>query len=75
MIAPPRHSRRCCCARRRSPIAKVKSEADRLNPWVIERYGMHCTYSPKLPVSAEQLDKILLQLRDQGIIEQWLNAT
>ncbi len=56
-------------------LHKQAATALRLNPWVIERYGMHCTYSPKLPVSAEQLDKILLQLRDQGIIEQWLNAT
>ncbi|WP_339905377.1 substrate-binding periplasmic protein [Pseudomonas guineae] len=45
----------------------------RINTWVIERYDMHCTYSPQLPVSAERLDKILLQLRDQGLIKQLLN--
>lgn len=44
-----------------------------INPWVIERYDMHCTYSPQLPVSTERLDKILQQLRDQGLIEQMFN--
>lgn len=44
----------------------------RLNPWVIERYDMHCTYSPQLPVSTEQLDSVLQELRDQGVIEQLL---
>lgn len=45
----------------------------RINRWVIERYDMHCTYSPRLPLSAERLDQALLQLRDQGLIEQLLN--
>jgi len=29
--------------------------------------------SPRLPLSAERLDQALLQLRDQGMIEQLLN--
>lgn len=45
----------------------------RINTWVINRYDMHCTYSPLLPVSAERLDNALLQLRDQGLINKLLN--
>ncbi|WP_240789731.1 substrate-binding periplasmic protein [Pseudomonas leptonychotis] len=47
----------------------------RINTWVIDRYDMHCTYSPKLPVSAKLLNDALLQLRDQGLIKQLLNDT
>lgn len=43
-----------------------------LSPWVIERYDMHGSYSPLLPVSAERLDQTLLELRDQGQIEAML---
>lgn len=43
------------------------------SPWVIQRYEMHCTYGPTLPVSAERLDKVLQELRDQGIISQMLD--
>lgn len=56
-------------------LRKQRGAPLQLNPWVIERYGMHCTYSPKLPVSAEQLDKVLLELRDRGTLEQLLNVT
>lgn len=44
-----------------------------INPWVIDRYDMHCTYSPKLPVSADKLDAVLVELRSRGVIEQLLN--
>jgi polar amino acid transport system substrate-binding protein len=44
-----------------------------LNQWVIKRYDMHCTYSPQLPVNAKQLDQVLQELHDQGLIEQMLS--
>lgn len=53
-------------------LAKRADAQLQINPWVIERYDMHCTYSPQLPVSAEQLDRVLQGLRDQGVIEQLL---
>jgi polar amino acid transport system substrate-binding protein len=53
-------------------LAKRADTQLQINPWVIERYDMHCTYSPQLPVSAEQLDQVLQGLRDQGVIEQLL---
>ena len=56
-------------------LAKRTDAPLQINPWVIERYDMHCTYSPQLPVSTELLDKTLQQLRDQGLIEQMLNDT
>jgi polar amino acid transport system substrate-binding protein len=59
----------------RYQLAKHVDLPLQINPWVIERYDMHCTYSPQLPVSAELLDKTLLQLRDQGVIERMLNDT
>ena len=40
---------------------------------MIERYEMHCTYSPQLPVSDEVMDSTLLRLRDQGLIKHMLN--
>jgi polar amino acid transport system substrate-binding protein len=57
----------------RFQLAKRADTPLRINPWVIERYDMHCTYSPQLPVSAELLDRTLQELRDQGLIEQMLN--
>ncbi|MGQ7957008.1 substrate-binding periplasmic protein [Pseudomonas sp. SP16.1] len=45
----------------------------RFSPWVVERYRVHCVYGPHLPVAAEQLDAILLQLRDDGSIAAWLD--
>lgn len=63
---------------RRSLSFQLAKRADsplQINPWVIERYDMHCTYSPQIPVSAELLDKTLQQLRDQGVIERMLNDT
>lgn len=43
-----------------------------ISPWVIERYDMHCSYSPLLPVEAARLDQALLELREQGHIELML---
>ena len=57
----------------RFQLAKRADTPLRINPWVIERYDMHCTYSPQLPVSAELLDRTLQELRDKGMIEQMLN--
>lgn len=45
----------------------------RINSWEIDHYDMHCTYSPKLPVSAELMDKTLLLLGEQGTIKHLLN--
>lgn len=59
----------------RLALSKHPGAPLQLNPWVIERYNMHCTYGPRLPVSAGQLDKVLLELRDQGTIEQLLNSS
>ena len=44
----------------------------RISPWIIERYDMHCSYSPQLPVDAARLDQALLELREQGQIELML---
>ena len=41
----------------------------RFSSWVVSRYWMHCAYSPHLEVAAEQLDQVLLELRDSGAIE------
>jgi len=57
----------------RFQLAKRADAPLQINPWVIDQYDMHCTYSPQLPVSAELLDRTLQQLRDQGLIEQMLN--
>lgn len=46
-----------------------------INPWVIDRYDMHCVYSPQLPIKAELLDKVLQELHDKGLIEQMLNES
>ena len=53
-------------------LAKQPDAPLQISPWVIERYQMHCTYSPKLPVSPEQLDQVLQTLRDQGVIGRLL---
>jgi len=55
-------------------LAKRPNTPLQINAWVIDRYDMHCTYSPLLPVNAKLLDEILQQLRDQGVIEQMLNG-
>ena len=55
-------------------LAKRPNAPLQINTWVIDRYDMHCTYSPLLPVNAKLLDEILQQLRDQGVIEQMLNG-
>jgi polar amino acid transport system substrate-binding protein len=46
----------------------------RLNfsPWVVQRYQVHCAYGPHLPVAAERLDALLVELRDRGLIAAWL---
>lgn len=59
----------------RFQLAKRADSPLQINPWVIERYDMHCTYSPQLPVNAELLDKTLQQLREQGVIERMLGDT
>lgn len=54
-------------------LAKGPDAPLQFSPWVIQRYEMHCTYGPTLPVSAERLDKVLQELRDQGSISQMLD--
>lgn len=44
-----------------------------INPWVIDRYDMHCAFSPTLPVSTDKLDEVLNELREEGVIEKLLN--
>ncbi|PTS84440.1 ABC transporter substrate-binding protein [Pseudomonas sp. HMWF032] len=63
---------------RRPLLYQMAKHADaplHLNAWAVERYSMYCTYSPKLPVTAEQLDKVLKDLRNHGTIEQLLKST
>lgn len=45
----------------------------RFSPWVVERYQIHCAYGPHLPIAAQRLDAVLLELRDRGLISQWLD--
>lgn len=44
----------------------------RFSPWVVQRYQVHCAYGPHLPIAAAQLDALLLELRDKGLIAAWL---
>jgi polar amino acid transport system substrate-binding protein len=57
---------------RQLPAGQAAGRATADQPWVIERYQMHCTYSSKLPVSSKQLDQVLYTLRDQGVISRLL---
>lgn len=60
---------------RRPLLYQLSKHADaplQINPWVIDRYDMHCTYGPQLPVKAERIDAVLEELRAQGVIEQLL---
>lgn len=54
-------------------LSKHRDAPLQINPWVIDRYDMHCTYSPKIPVSTDKLDEVLKGLREEGVIEQLLN--
>ncbi|MGH8353585.1 MAG: substrate-binding periplasmic protein [Pseudomonas sp.] len=44
------------------------------SPWVVQRYSLHCSYGPQLPVAAELLDEALQALHDQGVIAALLNS-
>jgi len=55
-------------------LAKRPDAPLRISPWVVERYAMHCSYSPLLPMPAERLDQVLLELREAGEIERMLAA-
>ncbi|SDG74762.1 ABC-type amino acid transport substrate-binding protein [Pseudomonas benzenivorans] len=46
----------------------------RFSSWVVQRYDLHCLYGPQLPVSAERLDSLLLELRDTGEIARMLDG-
>lgn len=46
----------------------------RFSSWVVQRYDLHCLYGPQLPVSAEHLDSLLLELRDTGEIARMLDG-
>jgi len=43
--------------------------------WVVQRYDLHCIYGPHLPIAAERLDEVLLELRDSGAIARMLDGT
>lgn len=47
----------------------------RLSPWVVQRYDLYCLYGQQLPVSAEQLNGALLELRDSGAITRMLEQS
>lgn len=44
------------------------------NAWVVQRYDLHCVYAAQLPVSAERLDGLLQELRDQGELARMLDG-
>ena len=60
----------------RRPLAyRLAREPDlplRFSPWVVQRYNMHCVYGEPLPIAAERLDEILLEMRDSGEIRALL---
>jgi ABC-type amino acid transport substrate-binding protein len=43
--------------------------------WVVQRYDLHCIYGQHLPIAAERLDEVLLELRDSGVIARMLDGT
>lgn len=43
------------------------------SPWVVQRYEVYCAYSSHLPIPAERLDALLLELRNERMIDQWLD--
>lgn len=45
----------------------------RFSPWVVQRYQVYCAYSSHLPIPADRLDALLLELRDRRMIGQWLD--
>ena len=45
----------------------------RFSPWVVQHYQVYCAYSSHLPIPADRLDALLLELRDRRMIGQWLD--
>jgi ABC-type amino acid transport substrate-binding protein len=46
-----------------------------VSDWVVQRYDLHCIYGQHLPIAAERLDEVLLELRDSGAIARMLDGT
>ncbi|MDA7085899.1 transporter substrate-binding domain-containing protein [Pseudomonas sp. SA3-5] len=46
-----------------------------VSDWVVQRYDLSCIYGQQMPISAERLDKVLLELRDSGAIAEMLDGT
>lgn len=62
---------------RRTLTHKLAQRADlplRFSTWVVQRYDLHCLYGQQLPISAEQLDRTLQELRDSGAIARMLDG-
>ncbi|MDP3977670.1 MAG: transporter substrate-binding domain-containing protein [Pseudomonas sp.] len=42
--------------------------------WVVQRYDLYCIYGQQLPIAAEKLDEVLLELRNSGAITRMLDG-
>jgi ABC-type amino acid transport substrate-binding protein len=45
-----------------------------ISDWVVQRYDLYCIYGQHLPLSAERLNEVLLELRDSGAIARMLDG-
>lgn len=61
----------------RRPLEFVLAEhpdlAIRVNPDALQRYSIHCSYGPMLPIPSERLDALLQALVDDGSIQRMLD--
>ncbi len=61
----------------RRPLAYKLAQRPELplhfSDWVIQRYDLYCIYGQHLPISADRLDEVLLELRDSGAIARMLD--
>jgi ABC-type amino acid transport substrate-binding protein len=63
----------------RRPLAYKLTQRPELplhfSDWVVQRYDLYCIYGQHLPIGAEQLDEVLLELRDSGALARMLDGT
>jgi ABC-type amino acid transport substrate-binding protein len=63
----------------RRPLAYKLTQRPELplhfSDWVVQRYDLYCIYGQNLPIGAERLDEVLLELRDSGAIARMLDGT
>lgn len=61
----------------RRPLAYKLAQRPELplhfSDWVIQHYDLYCIYGQHLPISADRLDEVLLELRDSGAIARMLD--